>query len=55
LKPLTVAYNAVKGGHFDAALIGSISLVLLPAGSCHYKELRLLSPDGKTKSFDAAG
>jgi acyl transferase domain-containing protein len=55
IEAITIAYNAIKSGHFDAALIGSISLVLLPAGSYHYKELGLLSADGKTKSFDAAG
>ncbi|XP_033608867.1 fatty acid synthase [Cryptotermes secundus] len=54
LEALTVAYNTIRSGRCDAALIGSISLVLLPAGSYHYKELGLLSPDGKTKSFDAA-
>jgi acyl transferase domain-containing protein len=55
IEAITIAYNAIKSGRFDAALIGSISLVLLPEGSYHYKELGLISPDGKTKSFDAAG
>jgi acyl transferase domain-containing protein len=55
LEAITVAYEAIKSGHFDAAIVGSISLVLLPEVSYHYKQLGLISPDGKTKSFDAAG
>jgi acyl transferase domain-containing protein len=55
LEAITEAYRAIKSGCFDAALIGSISLVLLPEASYHYKELGLISWDGKTKSFDAAG
>lgn len=55
LEAITIAYEGIKNGHFDAALVGSVSLVLLPELSYHYKELGLLSPDGKTKSFDAAG
>jgi phthiocerol/phenolphthiocerol synthesis type-I polyketide synthase D len=55
LEAITVAYEGIKSGRFDAALIGSIGLVLLPELSYHYKELGLISPDGKTKSFDAAG
>jgi phthiocerol/phenolphthiocerol synthesis type-I polyketide synthase D len=55
LEAITVAFEGIKSGQFDAAIIGSISLVLLPELSYHYKELGLISPDGKTKSFDAAG
>jgi acyl transferase domain-containing protein len=55
LEAITEAYKAIKSGHFDAAIIGSVSLVLLPEISYHYKELGLISPDGKTKSFDASG
>jgi acyl transferase domain-containing protein len=40
---------------FDAVLIGSVSLVLLPEISYYYKELGLIFPDGKTKSFDVSG
>jgi Polyketide synthase modules and related proteins len=55
IEAITVAYNRIKSGEFDAAIIGSISLVLLPEISYHYKELGLISPDGKTKSFDSTG
>jgi phthiocerol/phenolphthiocerol synthesis type-I polyketide synthase D len=55
IEAITIAYEEIKSGRFDAALVGSISLVLLPELSYHYKELGLISPDGKTKSFDAAG
>jgi acyl transferase domain-containing protein len=55
LEVITEAYKAIKSGHFDAVIVGSVSLVLLPEISYHYKELGLISPDGKTKSFDASG
>jgi acyl transferase domain-containing protein len=55
LEAITEAYRAIKSGNFDAVLIGSVNLVLLPELSYHYKELGLISPDGKTKSFDASG
>ncbi|KAJ4428213.1 hypothetical protein ANN_24228 [Periplaneta americana] len=54
LESLTIAYHAIKSGRVDAAIISSISLVLLPEVSYHYQQLGLLSEDGKTRSFDAA-
>jgi len=55
LEVITEAYKAIKSGQYDAVIVGSVGLVLLPEISYHYKELGLISPDGKTKSFDASG
>nr|QCW07584.1 fatty acid synthase 4 [Blattella germanica] len=54
IEALTTAYNGIKNGLYDTAIVGSISLVMVPELSYHYQGLGLLSPDGRTKSFDAS-
>nr|CAD7412394.1 unnamed protein product [Timema poppensis] len=49
---LTKAYEAIKNGHCDTALVGAVSFALHPEMSYQYKGLGVLSKDGCNRSFD---
>nr|CAD7448108.1 unnamed protein product [Timema bartmani] len=49
---LTLAYEAIKNGHCETALVGAVAFVLHPELSYHYKGLGVLSEDGCNRSFD---
>ncbi|GBP93124.1 Fatty acid synthase [Eumeta japonica] len=52
---LEKAYNCIKRGICDAAIVGSSNFCFHPHVSVHYHRLGLLSDDGKTRSFDKNG
>nr|XP_018912187.1 PREDICTED: fatty acid synthase-like [Bemisia tabaci] len=51
---LQQAVSAIRGGQCDAAIIGGVNLLLNPETSLLLKNLNVLSPSGKSNSFDAA-
>ncbi|XP_045518361.1 fatty acid synthase-like [Pieris brassicae] len=52
---LELAYQAIKRGDCEAALVGGSSLCLHPHSFIHYGRIMSLSMDGKTRSFDQNG
>lgn len=50
-----MAYDAIKDGHCEAAIIGTANLALNSELSWLYNDMGLLSADGSTKAFDAEG
>lgn len=55
IEVLRLAYDAIKDGHIEAALIGTANLALNSELSWLYNDMGLLSADGTTRSFDADG
>ncbi|XP_051968369.1 fatty acid synthase-like [Xyrauchen texanus] len=55
LLALENAFNAIRYGHCDAALVGGVNLLLKPNTSVQFMKLGMLSPEGACKSFDASG
>ncbi|XP_037134459.1 fatty acid synthase [Syngnathus acus] len=55
LLALENAFQAIRLGHCDAALVGGVNLLLKPNTSVQFMKLGMLSPDGTCKSFDASG
>ena len=55
LLALCQALRAVRDGQCESALVGASNLLLKPTTSMQFVELKMLSPDGKCKSFDASG
>lgn len=55
LLALENAFNAIRHGQCDAALIGGVNLLLKPNTSVQFMKLGMLSPEGTCKSFDASG
>ncbi|KAL0983890.1 hypothetical protein UPYG_G00134400 [Umbra pygmaea] len=55
LLALENAFNAIRHGHCDSALVGGVNLLLKPNTSVQFMKLGMLSPDGTCKSFDASG
>ncbi|HEX4954982.1 MAG TPA: beta-ketoacyl synthase N-terminal-like domain-containing protein [Thermoanaerobaculia bacterium] len=49
-----LACQALRGNEIDLALVGGVSLMLAPDGSVIFCRSRMLSPDGRSKTFDAA-
>lgn len=49
------AFEDIKHGRSDAAIVGAVNLILSPAISLHNKILGLLNVDGKCKTFDESG
>jgi acyl transferase domain-containing protein/NAD(P)-dependent dehydrogenase (short-subunit alcohol dehydrogenase family)/acyl carrier protein/SAM-dependent methyltransferase len=49
-----LACQALRAGECDLALAGGVNLVLLPDGTVSLSRLRMMSPDGRCKPFDAA-
>ncbi|CAF4885214.1 unnamed protein product [Pieris macdunnoughi] len=52
---LELAYQAIKRGDCEAALVGGSVLCLHPHSFIHYGRIMPLSKDGKTRSFDQKG
>lgn len=52
---MQIAYNALKSGHIEAAIVATANLALNSEISWLYNDMGLLSPDGTTKPFDEAG
>ncbi|CAF4885198.1 unnamed protein product [Pieris macdunnoughi] len=52
---LELAYQAIKRGDCEAALVGGSALCLHPHSFIHYGRIMSLSRDGKTRSFDQNG
>ena len=52
---LTAAYEEMKSGRCDAAVVGAVNLVYTPEMCYHYKELGFLSKSEKCNPFDADG
>jgi fatty acid synthase len=55
LLALENAFNAIRHGQCDAALVGGVNLLLKPNTSVQFMKLGMLSPEGSCKSFDASG
>ncbi|XP_076855678.1 fatty acid synthase [Brachyhypopomus gauderio] len=55
LLALENAFNAIRHGQCDAALVGGVNLLLKPNTSVQFMKLGMLSPDGACKSFDSSG
>ncbi|KAL0179250.1 hypothetical protein M9458_024692, partial [Cirrhinus mrigala] len=54
LLALENAFNAIRHGQCDAALVGGVNLLLKPNTSVQFMKLGMLSPEGTCKSFDAS-
>ena len=50
-----LACQALRMGECDLALAGGVNLILHPVANVMLSKLRALSPDGRCKTFDAAG
>ncbi|XP_071781118.1 fatty acid synthase [Centroberyx gerrardi] len=55
LLALENAFQAIRHGHCDAALVGGVNLLLKPNTSVQFMKLGMLSPEGTCKSFDSSG
>lgn len=55
LLALENAFNAIRHGHCEAALVGGVNLLLKPNTSVQFMKLGMLSPEGTCKSFDSSG
>src|SRR6185436_18673665 len=53
LVALHLACESLRRGETDLALSGGVNLILSPAGFIATSRGRMLSPDGRCKSFDA--
>jgi acyl transferase domain-containing protein len=49
-----LACQSLRNGESDLALAGGVNLVLSPENSIIFSRSRMLSPDGRCKTFDAA-
>lgn len=48
------ACQALKAGECDVALAGGVNVLLSPATMINFSRARMLAPDGRCKTFDAA-
>ncbi|XP_056626779.1 fatty acid synthase [Triplophysa dalaica] len=55
LLALENAFNAIRHGQCDAALVSGVNLLFKPNTSVQFMKLGMLSPEGTCKSFDASG
>ena len=55
LVAIDLACRSLREGQCSAALVGAASVILEPQGMINFCRGRVLSPDGRCKSFDAAG
>ncbi|XP_051888628.1 fatty acid synthase [Pristis pectinata] len=55
LLALENAFQAIRHGQCDSAIVGGVNLLLKPNTSVQFMKLGMLSPDGSCKSFDASG
>lgn len=54
LAALHVACASLRSGECDLALVGGINLILSPAAHIAFTKARMMSRDGRCKTFDAA-
>ena len=47
------AFDSLRNGSCDMALAGGVSITCPPRSGYRYQEASMLSPDGRTRSFDA--
>nr|CAD7429676.1 unnamed protein product [Timema monikensis] len=52
IEGLSIAYDAIKKGYCETALVGTAAFAMHPEMSFHYKGLGILSEDGYNRSFD---
>lgn len=50
-----LAYDSIKNGACDAALVCGTQLTLRPTAAMQFFKLNMLSPQGKCQTFDANG
>lgn len=55
IEVLRLAYNAIKTGQCDSVIVGTANLAIHAEFQFIYNDMGLLSPDGKTRAFDANG
>ncbi|AFZ28188.1 polyketide synthase family protein [Cylindrospermum stagnale PCC 7417] len=48
-----LALNSLRNRESDLALVGGVNLLLAPSLSINFSKARMLSPDGRCKTFDA--
>ena len=48
------ACQALRAGECDVALAGGVNVILTPATMINFSRARMLAPDGRCKTFDAA-
>ncbi|MGE3984096.1 MAG: type I polyketide synthase, partial [Dehalococcoidia bacterium] len=48
------ATQALRSGECDMALAGGVNVILSPVPMINFSKVRMLSPDGRCKTFDAA-
>lgn len=49
-----LAISSLRNGECDLALAGGVNIILLPEVSINFSKARMLSPDGRCKTFDAS-
>ncbi len=49
-----LACNSLRRGECDLALAGGVNLILTPEATINFSRARMLAPDGRCKTFDAA-
>ena len=49
-----LACQSLRSGESELALVGGVNLVLTPEGTVTFSQARVIAPDGRCKSFDAA-